>query len=470
MMNTSLHLQHSLKQQLTLSPQLIQTFEVLAMSNLELQQKIRNEIEQNPALEIPTERNISIERLAERTNKGSIVDDYSDRSSYGSDYTSTRISSNYDSQASDNNQQFLEGALSSDLSLQQHLLTQLGCIPLTQEQYELGHLIISNLDHNGFHKNEVSSLAPSNKKKALASALSVVQSLDPPGIAVKDSFESLLLQAKLDRLIPSDYIILEQLINNHLVKLKNGKFKEVSNLVGTDEEQVELLYAYLKTLNPYPASSFDDRETQYIIPELRVKNVEGRLQLILNKGMVPELLIDENFTHLVQNKDDPHYKETYQYIKESVKSANQLISSVQMRYETIKKIGILLLEEQYQFFIEGPKALKPLTYRDLATRLDLHETTISRAVISKYIDTDWGIIPIKDLFSSGLSSSTSDNGQISKTAVKEKVEEIIKNHTGKKALSDQKISDMLQNEGITIARRTVSKYRKELNIDSSYDR
>ncbi len=469
-MNTSLHLQQSLKQQLTLSPQLIQTFEVLAMSNLELQQKIRNEIEQNPALEIPRERNISIERLAEKSNKGSIIDDYSDKSSYGSDYTATRLSSNYDSQASDNNQQFLEGALSTDLSLQEHLLTQLGCIPLTAEQYELGHLIISNLDHNGFHNNEITSLVPSNKRKALASALLVVQSLDPAGIAVKDSFESLLLQAKLDNLIPSDYLILEKLINNHLMKLKGGKFKEVSNIVGADEEQVELLYTYLKTLTPFPASQFDNRETQYIIPELRVKNIEGRLQLILNKGIIPELLIDENFSQLAQNKDDPHYKETSHYIKESIKSANQLISSVHMRYETIKKIGILLLEEQYQFFLEGPKALKPLTYRDLASRLDLHETTISRAVISKYIDTDWGIIPIKNLFSSALSSTTSDNGQISKTAVKEKVEEIITHHTGEKALSDQKISDMLKNEGITIARRTVSKYRKELNIDSSYDR
>ena len=424
-MDTSLNLQQSLKQQLTLSPQLIQTFEVLAMSNLELQQKIRNEIEQNPALEIPTERNLSIERLSEKSDKGSIIDDYSDKSSYGSDYTSTRLSSNYDTQASDNNQQFLEGALSSGFSLQDHLLEQLGCITLSNEEYELGKLIISNLDHNGFHNNEVTSLVPNNKKRELNKVLHIVQSFDPAGIAVKDFRESLLLQAKLEHIIPSDYLILEKLICDHLVRLKNGKFKEVGNLIGEEEEQVELLYNYIKTLNPYPASQFDTRETQYIIPELRVKNIEGRLQLILNKGTVPELLIDENFSQLAKNKDDPHYKETMQYIKESLKSANQLISSVSMRYETIKKIGLLLLEEQYQYFLKGPKALKPLTYKDLATRLDIHETTISRAVISKYIDTDWGIIPIKDLFSSALSSTSGDNGQISKTAVKEKVEEII---------------------------------------------
>ncbi|NCB00580.1 MAG: RNA polymerase sigma-54 factor [Spirochaetia bacterium] len=465
-MNTSLNLQQSLKQQLSLSPQLIQTFEVLAMSNLELQQKIRAEIEQNPALEIPNEKNISIERLAQRSEKGSIVDDYSDKSKFGSDYT--RLSSSYNQEASDNNQQFLEGALSSEESLQEYLLRQLGCMKLDEELYTLSHLIISNLNHNGFHNNELSSLAPISKKKELNKALLIVQSLDPPGIAVKDFRESLLLQAKIEGLNSTELFILEQLINDHLEKLRMGKFKEVSKIINEDEEQVELLYEYLKTLNPYPASQFDSRETQYIIPELRVKNVEGRLQLILNKGMIPELIIDENFSSLTGNKDDPHYKETLSYIKEAIKSANQLISSIDMRNETIKKIGLLLLEEQYQFFLEGPKALKPLTYKDLATRLNLHETTISRAVISKYIDTDWGIIPIKELFSSALSTSASASGEISKTAVKEKVEEIIKNHTGDKPLSDQKISDILQNEGIKIARRTVNKYRKELNLDSSY--
>ncbi len=467
-MDTSLTLQHALKQQLSLSPQLIQTFEVLAMSNLELQQRIRNEIEQNPALEIPSEKNISIERLSATSDKGTIADDYSDKSSYGSDYT--RLSSSYDQNASDNNQQFIEGALSTSESLQEHLLTQLGCLSLCEEEYRLAQLIISNLDRNGFHNNEIASLVPSNKRKELSRALEIVQSFDPPGIAVKDFRESLLLQAKIDNLTSSDLEIVERLIFDHLERLKMGKFKEIAKILNVDEDTVELLYDYIKTLSPFPASQFDTRETQYIIPELRVRNIEGRLQLVLNKGAIPELIIDENFSNLAGNKDDPYYKETLNYIKESIKTANQLISSVAMRYETIKKIGLILLEEQYQFFLQGPKALRPLTYKDISTRLNLHETTISRAVMGKYIDTDWGIIPIKDLFSSALSASSTESGEISKTAVKEKVEEIIKNHSGDKPLSDQKISDMLQNEGIQIARRTVSKYRKELNIESSYQR
>lgn len=179
-MNTNLSLNQSLKQQLVLSPQLIQTLEVLAMNNLELQDRIRGEIEQNPALIIPPEKNISIERLASYTSRGTAADDYSDRSSYGSDRSmGIRTSGTYDQAASDNNRMFLEGALTSPESLQDHLLEQLGCITLPEEIYELGALIISNLDHNGFHRNPVEELTTPSRKKELEQALDVVQSLDP---------------------------------------------------------------------------------------------------------------------------------------------------------------------------------------------------------------------------------------------------------------------------------------------------
>ncbi|MGD1832951.1 MAG: RNA polymerase factor sigma-54 [Sphaerochaetaceae bacterium] len=471
-MNNSLSLQQSLKQQLTLSPQLIQTFEVLAMSTVELQERIRSEIEQNPALEIPSEKNISIEQMNQKVNSGSIVDDYSDKSSYGSDrYSNIRESSFYDQEKSDNNQMFIESALAKGESLQDHLLEQLGCTRLTDEEKELGNLIISNLDHNGFHRNEVTSLAPPQKIKKLLKVLSIIQKFDPIGVAAKDIRESLVLQASGEGLEGEDLEIFSAMVYEHLELLKGHKFKETAKKIGTQEHKVELLYNYLKTLNPYPASGFDDRETQYIIPDLTVKNKNGHLTLQLNTGNIPELIIDEQFTHLTDKEHkSPETKEANHYIKEAIKSASLLISSVSMRNETVRKIGLILLEEQYEFFLHGPKALKPLTYRNISTRLNLHETTISRAVMGKYIDTDWGIIPIKELFSSALSSRTSESGEVSKRAVKEMVENLIRNHKGPKPLSDQKISDILQEQGIKIARRTVSKYRKELKIESSYER
>jgi RNA polymerase sigma-54 factor len=141
-----------------------------------------------------------------------------------------------------------------------------------------------------------------------------------------------------------------------------------------------------------------------------------------------------------------------------------------MRSETMKKIGLELLKFQHEFFLRGQRYLRPLTYRQIAEDLSLHETTISRAVQGKYIDTDWGIIPIKELFSSALQATTPGDEDVSKRAVMDMIREIVESHAGEKALSDQKISDMLGNKGIKIARRTVAKYRKELNIDSSYER
>ncbi|MDD5077245.1 MAG: RNA polymerase sigma-54 factor, partial [Sphaerochaetaceae bacterium] len=182
------------------------------------------------------------------------------------------------------------------------------------------------------------------------------------------------------------------------------------------------------------------------------------------------LSIDSEFLELEINPKDTNYKETTSYINNAIRSANQLISQIHMRNETIKKIGLQLIKHQHEFFIKGPRYLKPLTYRTISEELSLHETTISRAVQGKYIDTDWGILPIKELFSSAIQTTIPGKEEVSKTAVMDLLKEIIETHTGDKPLSDQKLSDMLNERGIKIARRTVSKYRQALNIDSSYIR
>ncbi|MFA5570791.1 MAG: RNA polymerase sigma-54 factor, partial [Sphaerochaetaceae bacterium] len=193
-------------------------------------------------------------------------------------------------------------------------------------------------------------------------------------------------------------------------------------------------------------------------------------QLRLNTEQVPTLTIDPEFTSLEVHKSSASRKEVNSYINNAVRSAKELIEQIAMRSETMKKIGLELLKFQHEFFLNGPRYLKPLTYRHIAEDLKLHETTISRAVQGKYIDTDWGILPIKELFSSALQTTIPGQQEVSKTAVKDMVKEIIDQHTGERALSDQKIADMLVARGIQIARRTVNKYRKELNIDSSYER
>jgi RNA polymerase sigma-54 factor len=469
--NTSVGLNQSLKQQLSLSPQLIQTFEILAMSTLELQQKIRNEIEMNPALEIPNERVVSLERISEKENN-SHDDGYGDSTVYDPDRYSSSIreSSHYDQEAADRNQMYLEGALAKSESLQEYLLRQLGCLKLNESQLEMGTLIISNLDHNGFHQQPPESLVKPNQKELLSSMIPVVQSLDPPGIAATDFRESLILQAKFDRLLDVDLKNFSLLVKNHLEQMRQGKTKEVAKALDIPEIDLTVLYDYLKTLNPFPGLQYSDQEIQYAIPDLIVRKIDGRLQLRLNSENIPTLTLDPEFSQLTTDPRDSAYKETVSYINNAVKSANLLISQIQMRSETMKKIGIELIKFQHDFFIRGPRYLKPLTYRMIAEDLSMHETTISRAVQGKYIDTDWGILPIKQLFSSAIQTTDPGGEDLSKRAVMDIMQEIIEGHTGGKPLSDQKIADLLAEKGIKIARRTVSKYRLSLNIDSSYVR
>ena len=472
-MSPSLGLQQELKQQLKLSPQLIQTFEILAMSSLELQQKIKVEIEQNPALEIPNERSVSIERLSEQESRKKVEDDYGDNTEYDPTrhYSSVRVTSNFDQEAADRNQQFLEGALSTSETLQEHVLGQLGCLRLSEEDFELGRIIISNLDQHGFHRNPPESLVKGSAKRRLMEMLAVVQNLDPPGIGATDFRESLILQAQADSLSEQDMELFRKLVYDYLDRLRLNKTQEVAKELAVKEDRVIVLYQYLKTLNPFPGLQYSNQETQYIIPDLIIRKFEGKLQLRLNTEHLPTLSIDPEFTSLVADAREQNHKETMTYIHNAVKTASQLISQIQMRSETMKKIGLELMRFQYEFFLKGPRHLKPLTYRQIAQELSLHETTISRAVQGKYIDTDWGILPIKELFSSALQTSgPSGEGEVSKRAVMDMVQEIIEQHTEAKALSDQKIADRLAERGIKIARRTVSKYRKALQIDSSYER
>ena len=322
-MSPSLGLQQSLKQQLTLSPQLIQTFEILAMSTLELQQRIKTEIEQNPALEIPTERSVSIERISEQETRSKPEDDFSDSSAYDPERyrSSVRLSSSYDQDAADKNQQFLEGTLTTSETLQDYLLRQLGCLKISEQEYKVGRIIISNLDHNGFHRNPVETLAKGERRKLLLATLPIVQSLDPPGIAASDFRESLILQAKADNLSVRDLTLFTHLVENHLEQLRLNKIKDVAKTLEITEEEVQNLYRYLKTLNPL--------ETQYVIPDLIVRIIQGKLQLRLNTEQLPTLTIDSEFTELATDVRDSAHDETAAYINQAVKSANQLISQIQ---------------------------------------------------------------------------------------------------------------------------------------------
>lgn len=509
MMDISTGLSLAQKQQLKLSPQLIQSFELMALPLQELQAKIQTEIESNPALEIPESRELSFDAYANaqmKSENSNREDDYSDSSSYGSDefrettppetYGGASVSDygadygasygngsygngsygtggGYDDEASDRQHQFIEGALSHDETLQEHLLGQLGCTPLSPEEQRIGELIISNLDGNGFHRRDPASLIKQNQTAMLKKMLALIQTFDPPGVCAADFRESLIIQARNDGLDGNDLACFSALVNNHLEQMRAGKTRDVAKALDISEEELDTLYSYLRTLTPYPGQLYSSGPDEFVIPDLSVHQVDGELLFRLNDESLPALRINPEFSELgseLQGKKSEEAKEANAFIQQSLRDATNLIGQVQLRNQTLRKVGLALVKYQRDFFLYGPRFLKPLTLKVIADEVSLHETTISRISQAKWIDTDWGVFPIKGLFSNAVATTAGNTDDLSKNAVKEIVREIIEAHEGPKALSDQKISDMLKERGISVARRTVAKYRGELNIDSSFIR
>lgn len=453
------------KQQLKLSPQLLQSFELMAMPLTELQERIRTEIEENPALEIPPAWEISYERFVgqkQQAEQRRNDDSYSDSSSYGSDQ------GGYDTEATERQSRFLEGALSERISLADHLLSQLGCEHLTDEQYEVGKILITALDANGFFIAEPESLLTEDQRQHLAPVLAVLQRFDPSGIAVMNWRQSLILQASLKGMEGEELDLFSRFVHEKLELMRSGKSAQVARELGIDVYDVEVLYTFLKSLTPFPGQSFSAEDEQFVIPELSIRRDGEDLVMQMNNSALPDLRIQASFEHLADSiADREESKRVTQYINEQIKRAESLIFQVQVRNQTLYRLGQVLLKRQRDFFLHGPLYIKPLTQKEVAAELGVHETTVSRISTAKWIDTDWGIIQVKGLFSSAVGD---EGAQHSKEAVKEMIRRLLEEHQGTKALSDQKISDLLKESGVSVARRTVAKYRNELNIDPSFVR
>ena len=287
------------------------------------------------------------------------------------------------------------------------------------------------------------------------------------GTCVSDYRESLLVQWELDPLAPEGADIL---IRDHLADLDKGRIRELSRLLKISQEEILELLEYIRTLNPYPGTAYSQSEVRYVIPDLMVTLKDGEYVLVLNDEEIPVLGINPYFDELLNSKKPAGGSEVKQFVNLQVRDARWFIHSIHQRNRTLLKIARAVVEFQRDFFVRGPKHLVPLTLKDIAGEVSVHETTVSRIANAKYIQTEWGIFPLKYFFTNSISGSGSSGSRFSKEGVKERVREIIQENDGGKKLSDQKISDILAGQGIQIARRTVTKYRKELELDSSYGR
>ncbi len=446
------------EQKLKMSPQLYQSIQLMAMPIQDLKQRIEEELEKNPALEVVEDKSqVSLEDVESSSKKEEY--DYFENSSDPGYIT------RQGSEASDAKQKFIEGALSRPESLHEHLIWQLRVQPVSEKHFKIGEKLIQNLDTYGFHRESPEKLITPGQEKILEDMIKLIRQLDPIGTCVRDYNESLLVQIELSGDAPQ---YTREIVKDHFLLLEKGKYPEIAKLAGCTREEVAAALEYIKKLEPFPGRAYSTETPRYVIPDIMVKIKEGEFVLVLNDEEIPVLGVNSFFEQL--QMETRKEKDVKRFVTQNVRDAKWFIRSIHQRNNTLLKISKAIVEFQRSFFIRGPKYLVPLTLKDIAQEVEVHETTVSRISNKKYIQTEWGIFELKHFFSNSISGTGSGGSRFSKEGVKEIIREILEENTSGKKLSDQKIADVLKNRGINLARRTVAKYRGELDIASSYDR
>ncbi|MDR1390091.1 MAG: RNA polymerase factor sigma-54 [Treponema sp.] len=441
------------EQRLKMAPQMYQAIKLMELPVMDLRDKIAAEIENNPALEV-------VEDPSVVSLDASIVPQR-EEDAYFETSSDSGFATRQGEAASDEKQRFIEGAVARPETLQQHLLWQLALETSDADLRRIGELIIQNLDTDGFHKEPPEILLKGEPAAKIRAALGFVQALDPPGCAAENYRESLHVQASLLADVPAGIGI----ALDYLEELERGRFAETAQRSGLDEETLRQCFQRIRDdLSPFPGRRFDSKETRYAVPDVEVRQKEGELVIILNSEEIPVLGINPFFLKLGEKGEG----EARDFARDNVKEARWFIQCINQRNHTLLRVSRAIVEFQRPFFSGGPKHLAPLTLNDIARELGVHETTVSRAANGKYMQTEWGLYEIRYFFSNSISGSGSSGSRFSKEGVKAVIKEIIETDKGR--LSDQDLTGLLLRKGIKLARRTVAKYRSELDLGSSYTR
>ena len=448
------------EQRLRMTPQLYQAIRIMALPLADLQLTIGQELERNPALEVVSEDPTdSLDELEDRPEE----ELFGDSSDPG--FQSLRTDADPDAK-----QRFLEGALQRPETLQEHLLWQLRLQPVDPEVLRAAELLIHHLDDNGFLLEPPETAAPDIDPVTLGRARRLVQGFDPIGTCVADYRESLTVQIRHhDAPAPHAAAVVE----GHLDALERGRLDEIAHALDIPVGAVHEVLAFVRTLEPLPGRNFPSEPTRYVVPDVIVRMHDGELAIILNEEVIPVLGVDSFFERIGGNGLGTTVagKETRRFAKANLQEARSFIRNVAARNRSLIRVTRKVVDHQREFFRSGPKQLRPLTLRDVAEEVDLHEATVSRIVNGKFVQTEWGIYELRHFFTNSISGAGSRGSQYSKAGVKEVVREIIEaERPDGKRLSDSRIAAILAERGIKIARRTVAKYRGELDIESSLER
>lgn len=467
-MNLNHQLVQKQTQKLVMTQDLRQSIELLPLSTLELADRISAELVENPMLEeeLSSERSKSPELYSVDDLRRKEKNDFLKNSDPGWQDSFSLDKPQYrGSDASDRNQKYIESSPNTQ-SLSEHLLWQLRISPLKEKEMEIAEILVSMLDDRGFISQTKEELAAEIgvSAKTIRKVLEQIHQLDPLGIGANSIQETLLIQAKI--LKPEDSN-LHDLISNYLKDLEKLDYRGISKKMGLSVEAIESMAADIKKLEPFPATLYIPKKPDYVVPDVIVREIDGEFSILLNDEWLPKLKINKEYKGILKKGAKDSDKE---YISSKLNSAEWLIRSVNQRRQTLYRVVSAIIELQTEFFRKGVRFLRPLTLKDIAERLDLHESTVSRITSNKYVQTSWGILELKWFFSSGLKSKSSEGGMESSKTIHDIIRNLVKEEDPENPLSDQDIVEKIESKGIEIARRTVAKYRKILKILPSNQR
>jgi RNA polymerase sigma-54 factor len=453
-------LQQSLSQQQTLAPQMRKSLEILQASTLELSQMVRQALETNPTLEDITE-SVSLDEDSEEN------DDLEHLNETDDDWRESSITENraMDWSADDEaRRQHLYNSVVAPETLQQHLANQLELSGLGPELREAGYALIGNINQRGFLDIPVAdlSLRTGIPRPLLDQALELLQSFDPPGIAAPNLHGSLILQLeRAGEAATVEY----RIVCDFLDDLARKRYPQIAKSLGTTVERVAQAAERISQLNPNPGGDYDASGNPFVAADVVIeKDVDGRFIGRLTNEHMPQLRISDFYKDMVGSTTSP--ADARQFIRDQIREGRTLIRSLSLRQQTILSIAEKIIEHQPQFLVHGPRQLRPLTMNEIADELGLHATTVSRAVAGKYIITPHGLMEMRAFFATGY--QTSDGNEVSNAAVREAIQQLLTHESSSKPLSDAAIAKALTSQGIAVARRTVAKYREQLNILPSH--
>lgn len=455
------------EQKLVMTPKMQQAIKLLLMSRMELTQHIEQEMKENPVLEQTTEtvEDTDIEEPDDTEEEPIEELDISWDDLY-EDSSSSRVPK--EPEYVDEDEQLYYYNFADENGILEHLMMQLSIAPFSDEEHRIGEEVIGNIDDNGFltaSPEEIAEKLDTEFAKVNRVWDYIKHEFEPTGIGAENSQECLLIQLESMHL---DETLAEKIIEKHYNNLINNKLPVIAKDLGVDIADIQKELEIIKTLNPIPGNRFNTGEpNSRVIPDVEVKKVDDDYQIITKNNGVPRLMLSKKYIRMMQNPDSLDSK-TKEWLEERKRRAIELLKMIEQRQDTIKNITKAIFDIQKDFLDKGIEGLKPLTLKDIADMANVHESTVSRVTTNKYVQTPQGIYELKFFFTGGLERDSGSD--ISTRRVKQMIRKMIDEEDSANPLSDSEISKRLKEKGIHIKRRTVTKYRNEMNILSSTKR